>query len=128
MTQHHSQGGLGSPPEIPPPPQLLTWFAQQADISDARAHSLWANACRQTTAQGVAVDSPEYWKQTMARLRALIELESRQLDQKFALRRWARLQRKLATLQVAWMDAGIIINTRLQRRIQRRCSKLTPCH
>lgn len=86
-----------------------------------------ATACRQTSLKGIPFDHRN-WKQAMATLHCLLEAESSQLDQKYVLRRWVRLQRKIHTLQATWLDAGMTNPARLQRAVQYRRSKLTPCH
>lgn len=128
MSTQHRSGYSYTPPPTPPAPQILPWLAREAALPDARAEALWVTACRQTSLKGIPSGSSEFWKQAMATLHCLLEAESSQLDQKYVLRRWVRLQRKIHTLQATWLDAGITVAARLQRAVQHRRSKLTPCH
>ena len=51
-------------------PQILSWLAGKTGTPDHTAHRLWRKALRDATAEGVVIESPEYWQSAVGHLRA----------------------------------------------------------
>lgn len=77
------------------PPQILSWLANTAGISETRATALWRAACRHATKQA-APESSQFFALAVQRLRQLIAAESLFQDvASLGWRPWVRAQNRL---------------------------------
>lgn len=80
-------------------PMILPWIAHKAGISEARAEELWRESIRYATNKTGWVGTSDYWEAAEARLRRLIEHESRASCLPTPeISGWVRLQSRMAHL------------------------------